>query len=225
MSDRVNSDEAQHDLNLLAAFAEDRLGANERARVTEHLVACALCRETLAALAHATPDALTPGYRSVSSFPSFAFFARPSVWLPMAATLVVATGLTLRLMTSSPVSAPAVHPQATTTMPNERPVKPDERPVVRSAEAPPTSIPTEGLLARRSGERKIGDKTFHLIAGEWVDSSYDRLAGLQVVEVRTSDERADLLRRVPALTPYAGLGNRVTLVLDAVVYRFDVPPQ
>ena len=139
------------------------------------------------------------------------------------ARLLLAIGLTARFRPlrveppqSAAISAPrSISAPATTDVPTSTP----------AATSPPSpAAPTsEGLLARRSGQRIVGGKTFHLVAGEWIDSGYDRLADLPVVQVATPAERAALLARLPALKPYAALGNRVVVVVDAVVYRFDVP--
>jgi len=226
----VTSNEMRHDLNRLAAFAEDRLGPEERMRVTEHLALCADCRETLAAMARARGGDVTFASRDIKSP-----LTRPHVWLPMAAALVVATGLTVGLITSGRVTRPSTEaPGAIVPTPGRPdaqgqrtgpPTPPQEAGgrTGREQVSTPASPPPEGLLARRGGERKIGGKTFHLVAGEWIDTAYDRLGNLRVVEVRTTEDRSALLQRMPALTPYAGLGNRVTVVVDNVVYLFDVP--
>ena len=46
-----------HDLNLIAAFVEDRLDETERQRFVAHLAGCADCRATLAAYARAAVPA------------------------------------------------------------------------------------------------------------------------------------------------------------------------
>ena len=213
-SDRVHTNDSPPDLNLLAAFAENRLAAGERARVIEHVSRCVNCRETVAALVREGSTA-GAGSRSI--------MRRPAAWLALAAAVLLAIGLTARFRPlrveppqSAAISAPrSISAPATTDVPTSTPA---------ATSPPPPAAPTsEGLLARRSGQRIVGGKTFHLVAGEWIDSGYDRLADLPVVQVATPAERAALLARLPALKPYAALGNRVVVVVDAVVYRFDVP--
>src|SRR5262245_61958191 len=47
---------AQHDLDALAAFVEDRLDEGGRARLMEHLAECRECRATLAAMTPARAE-------------------------------------------------------------------------------------------------------------------------------------------------------------------------
>jgi hypothetical protein len=44
---------------------------------------------------------------------------------------------------------------------------------------------------------------------------------LPVVTVTTDADRQDLLKRVPALAPYAAIADRVTVVHEGTVYRFS----
>jgi len=77
-----------------------------------------------------------------------------------------------------------------------------------------------GLLVTRGGGRRVAGKTFRLAAGEWVDASFDPAAGLPISDVNGPDQRSSLLARLPALAPYAALGERVLVVFEGTVYRF-----
>jgi hypothetical protein len=61
---------------------------------------------------------------------------------------------------------------------------------------------------------------FRLAGGEWIDAAYDPDALLREVEVSAGTDRAGVLKRIPALEPYAALGRRVTVVHEGTVYRF-----
>ena len=85
--------------------------------------------------------------------------------------------------------------------------------------APPVDPPP--AVTRSAAERSLGGKTFRLVAGEWVDTTYDPFALLPVEIVRTAQERNRAVEKVPALRPYTALGPRVTVVLNGVVYKFE----
>ena len=72
----------------------------------------------------------------------------------------------------------------------------------------------------RGAERRVGDKRFRLVAGEWIDAAYDPMDARPVVAVTTPAERAVLLERLPALRPFADLGERVIVVHGGSVYKF-----
>ena len=135
-------------------------------------------------------------------------------WLPLAATLVIATAAGLLVfrrpapVTDTPAPPPAVQP----AVPNP----PLPAPTL------PAPAPPEDVTTRRSGTRTIGSKTFRLVAGEWVDSTYDPL-GLLPVENVTPSVRDAILAKVPALQPFTDLGPRFIVVVDGVVYRFGTP--
>ena len=214
----VSADPVEHDLNLLAALAEDRLSAEERARCFEHLAVCATCREILATLTReGTATAVTTAASS-----------RRYTWLAIAATTVVAAGLAYRAMRPAP--APQQAPVTSRPAALPTPVPAGRGQSVETPAAPtPTPAPASaagdvgGLSTRRGAERMVAGKTFRLVAGEWIDTAYEPTSTLPIVDIKTAESKADWLRRVPALAPYAALGNRVSVVLDGVVYRFDVP--
>jgi Ca-activated chloride channel family protein len=70
----------------------------------------------------------------------------------------------------------------------------------------------------------VAGKTFRLVFGEWIDADFDGSALLPEVSVSTPEERSALLARIPALVPYAALGERVLVVHDGTVYRFQLDP-
>ena len=204
-----------HDLNLLAAFAENRLDAGERSRVVDHLSRCADCRETVAELVRAGEA------RGAGPVETRSMLQRPAAWLGLAAAILVAIGLTVRFGSrgDEPPRSVAITPTPIAPVPTPTP-PPSPTPAPSQPPAAPTP---EGLLARRSGERIVAGKTFRLVAGEWIDSTYDRLSDSPVVSVSTAADRDALVLRIPALKPFIALGNRVTVVFDDTVYRINVP--
>jgi hypothetical protein len=70
----------------------------------------------------------------------------------------------------------------------------------------------------------VAGKTFRLVFGEWVDADFDSAALLPELSVSTPEERSALLARIPALAPYAALGERVRVVHEGAVYRFGLDP-
>jgi hypothetical protein len=205
--------ETGHDPTVVAALAEGRLDREERARVLEHLAACRPCREVFATLAR-------EGEGVAAHRPAAGFGATASrAWLPLAATIVLATGSALWVLRRAPAIAP---PQVTASM---RPVT--ASPEVRASATPPpvavspSKAPPDAM--RSAAPRRVAGKTFRLVAGEWIDTSFDPLATLTAVDVTTPAEREAALAREPRLRPYAALGPRVTVVLDGAVYRFGPP--
>jgi hypothetical protein len=211
------------DLNRIAAFVEGRLAAAEREALLSHMAGCRACREVLALLAERQ-----------SMSPAAAWWQRPAVWLPVAATLVVASVSVL--LVTGPAEVPVAPPPLPVTTPLAQPPPPGSE--TRPGASPPIGAPaaaspvapvpnpsgsTDDLLRRRGGARLVGEKTFQLVAGEWIDQAYDSAALLPVVEAATEAARRDLLSRTPALEPYAALGNRVTVVHEGTVYRFAIP--
>jgi hypothetical protein len=221
-------DPATHNLNVLAALVENRLDATERTRVVAHLAACEDCRATLSAYIKVAGP-VAPRHTTAASE------QRPKravpVWLPIAATLlltVAAAVISLQLRPNAPapqpgVPTPSTIPQPVAPTPADPPAVPPARPPAAEVPQRGGSDTPESPLRLRSGQRKVGDKTFRLIAGEWVDRAYDPLGGLPVVEATTPQSRAALIERVPALKPFFLLGDRVTVVHDGTVYRFVSP--
>jgi hypothetical protein len=67
----------------------------------------------------------------------------------------------------------------------------------------------------------VAGKTFRMAAGEWVDAAFDPTLGMQTVTIRGSEARSDLLIRIPGLAPFTELGDRVVVVWEGTVYRFE----
>jgi hypothetical protein len=213
---------APHDLNLLAAFAEDRLSEAERQTLIAHLAGCAECRATLASFARAsTPAAVVPV--TATDAPS----SWRDGWMSIAAMLVMTTiGGTLALRGPGPGTRPVSidPPPAAPARPASEPRDPQAPPAGRgSTSAPsspsgaPGSTPAPGL--RRGTERVVGGKTFSLVAGDWIDRAFNPVALLPAVDAPTPADRDALLAKVPALRPYAALGPRVLVVHEGTVYR------
>ena len=200
----------QHDLNSLAAFLEGRLDPLERREIERRLADCVDCRETLAVWS-----------RGASS-PANARPASLSRWLAAAAALAVAGWLGYRVASEGrraipPASPPPAAPAARATAAVPR----DEPPATAAPSVEPAAVTPEPLQAKRgTADRRVGNKTFRLVAGEWIDAAYDPIAGLPETTIRTDAARAELLAKIPALAAYARLGRRVTVVQQGTVYRF-----
>lgn len=206
------------DFDTLGAFLEGTLEPPQRARVEEHLSQCRECRATVAlfASARAAPR------RS----------SRAATWLAAAAGLLIATAVGVRVASKEPSptsAAPApAEAVATPAAPNAPAGTPaaaaPESPVV--APAPSGAQPAEEPLEiRRSGQKRVRRKTFRLEAGEWVDRDYDPDATLETITVSGAGQRRELLSRIPALAPFASIGDRVLVVYEGKVYRFSSTPQ
>jgi hypothetical protein len=217
MSDHEADD---HDLNAVAAYAEGRLEAMEKARVAAHLSTCESCRATLAGL-----------LRELDGVTEVRTPRRVAIWLPLAATLTLAVGGGfLAYRTRGPLSTPTSLPAAPAE-PNLPPQSDDPSRGAPAVAPPPATSPRSPSPApapepdRRRGaeDRRIGEKTFRLVAGEWVDTAYDRYALLETVTITTPAQREELLERFPELRSYEALGPRFTVVNGRVVYRFAVP--
>ena len=195
---------AHVDPNTLAAFVDQRLDDAERAAVVEHLAACGECRATLAGMArgaHVPRRSLVPA------------------WLPVAALVAVTTAAGLvvwRNQSGAPEAPPGsgAGGRGDVTLADPGPEPPP------ATGASPPSREDDDLARRRGGERRIGDKTFQLTAGEWVDEDFDPLALLPAEEVSGAAAREATLARVPELRPYVALGGDFLVVHDGVVYRF-----
>lgn len=212
--DQTGDSTSAHDPGLLAAYVEGRLDDEERRALTAHLAACAHCREALAMLARAPGIATAAAPRRPIGAP---------VWLAVAATVVLATVVARR--TDRTVEGPVSGPGSTVsgvTAPSLAPPAPSP-----AEPAPPAAFPAHdplqdpALLVKRGvAQRQVDGKTFRLRAGEWVDTAFRSTASLPTVLVTGPGERAAIVRRIPALAPYAALGDRVVVVLDGTVYRF-----
>src|SRR5437868_192388 len=194
MADRL--DPVEHDLDDLAAFADGRLDDRARARVAAHLAGCRECRETLALLARGLDEPAA---------------VRPAVsrWLPVAAALVIgvtaAGALILRrpapIPTAPPATAPAqAVPSAVAPSAPAR-TEPQPGPALRPGPTPQPG-PASQPVVRGSGIRRVGGKQFRLVAGEWIDESYDAADALPSVDARSPADRARLLAAVPGLAPF-----------------------
>ncbi|MDP6959620.1 MAG: hypothetical protein QF645_12520 [Planctomycetota bacterium] len=75
------------------------------------------------------------------------------------------------------------------------------------------TLPT---LANVQPDRSIGEKSFHLNMGVWVDLEYDALRMSERVQKIKflSEDYFLLMERYPEILPYLGLGKRLILVLN-----------
>lgn len=202
------TDHDVHDLNLLAAHLEGRLTEQESASLMAHLGDCEPCRSALAAYARATV---------VTSVPASGTRLSPA-WLPIAAMLALATTVAVVSLRLGPPAAPPA--TATGAVPRAAPVSvpatgPDTPPPAPSASAPVSERPSQ----TRAGTRRVAGKRFTLEAGVWIDAAYAPLALLPIDDAATPGARAALLARLPALAPYASLGDNVIVVYAGAVYR------
>lgn len=206
------------DLNALAAFIDHRLSEADQASVVSHLVSCAECRALVAT--HARGQMPLEIQDQQAAGPTSRSLFRPAVWLPIAATLALATTAALIVSRGDRVAPSPTTPIA--PQPSRPPV--EAPPQTTSPPPPPKVAPPAtdpgSLATRRSGMQTINGKTFRLVAGEWIDAAYDPLAVLPVQEISGPEARAALIARIPALAQYAALGTRVTVVHDGNVYQF-----
>lgn len=201
--------EYEHDLNLIAALVEGRLDEQERVRLIEHLADCGQCRTVFAQLGRAAHDGSLSASEEGESQRELEAphrarrdWSATRGWLPIAASLAVAV-VAVRLFVGSPEDLGSSAPDSGASASGEAPISGDEE-----------------LLRKRSGGRQVAGKVFRMTEGEWVDQSFDPAAAHPVVIVRGREERLDLLARVPALTPYAELGDRVLVMHEGTAYRF-----
>jgi hypothetical protein len=196
------------DLNLLAAECDGKLGNEESAKLAAHLAECRACRETAARMARAlaAEPARRPGTQAIAG------------WLALAATLVLASIVGIRISREQPSVAPSPRPASRPTAPAAV-LQPPEPTSAIAAPGAPAAAAAEPPDVKRGGERRAAGKTFRLVAGEWVDRAYDPTAGLPVVEVSDPEARRGLLAKRPDIAPCLELGDRVLLVLDGTVYR------
>lgn len=187
--------EPVHDLESLAALVDGRLDDRERERVVAHLSECRECRQTLADLGRAAANGglARKARHSGAGRPRWSGMR---VWLPIAASVLVGAFAWFQL----------------TVPPRGERATADESDV-RTAD--------DVLGATRSGGRRLAGKTFRMASGEWIDASFDPAAGLPIVVIRGSVERAAMLERRPELAPYTELGDRVLVVWQGTAYRFE----
>lgn len=183
--------ETTHDLESLAALAEGRLDAAERERIQAHLVQCADCRRIVAELGRAMAD----GTLKPAGPRAPAALKSARIWLPIAASVLVGTFAWFQLTTNT------------------------TRPTDPAADI--GTVSDDDLLTRRSAGRQVGNKTFRMSGGAWIDSEIDASRNWPTITVRGADERTELLARIPELAPYTELGHRVVVAWQGTVYRFE----
>jgi len=205
-----------HDPGLLAASLEGRLDAREREALTAHLAECAECRQALALLARAAHAGLIP--LPTAARPGFALRR----WLPLAAVLVMALAAVTRLNWSpAPIGETRPSDAASGVSVSPPPIEAAPPPASSPRGAEPRADTLDpAVLVTRGAARRVAGKTFRLVAGEWIDARFDPATGLPITDVKGPDQRSSLLSRVPALAPYAALGERVVVVFEGTVYRF-----
>ena len=81
----------------------------------------------------------------------------------------------------------------------------------------------EALRPSSVSVRKVGDKTFYMREGVWVDSEFKAEAKLPETALEFGgDEYFALIKREPQLARFFALGERVVVVYKGRVYRVNV---
>jgi len=200
-------DNGEPDLNALAALVDGRLDPAARADLTVHLAGCPQCRAIVAELARDP----APAVRS-----------RTPVLATAASVGALLVGGGIYLLVHDRERAAAVPP------PVLRPTTPVAAPPAPSRSAPgtaasspssPTSPSPPPDRTRAAGTTSVSGKTFHLVAGEWIDDAYRENDFLPTVEVSSRRQ----LDATPALRRYAALGSRFVVVIHGTVYRVSLP--
>jgi len=126
--------------------------------------------------------------------------------------------------TSSAAAAPAAAPLAGGDRSGAQ--------AVEKAMAAQSLAASEQAAAPASGDaaqliRQVGDKTFLLNAGAWVDTGFDANTMQAEAVAFGSDAYFKLLAAHPELGPYLALGDRVTVLLDGKAYAItpDAAPE
>jgi Ca-activated chloride channel family protein len=84
----------------------------------------------------------------------------------------------------------------------------------------------EAVVTGESTVQRVGTRTFYLRGGVWTDSEIRDDTRLPETAVTFgSDEYFALIRRIPALAPYLGLGEQVAVVHEGRIYRIRAPGQ
>jgi hypothetical protein len=195
--------DGEPDLNTLAASVDGRLEPAERADLAAHLATCSQCRTIVAELARST--ALT----SRSWRPALAIAATLAVAATGAGAYLIVqqrerpaamSPALIRPGTPVPPAAAAPQPPAAAAPSSAAPPSPDDR-------------------KRAAGTASVHGKTFHLVAGEWIDNAYRENDFLPVVNISSRRQ----MDAVPSLRPFADLGSRFTVVIRSKVYRVSIP--
>lgn len=180
-----------HDLDSLAALVEGRLGEQDRQRVIAHIADCVECRRTLARVSREFAAGALAAGATGSSKPRL-FQFRP--WIPIAASVLIAAVGGFYYMTTQRATV---------------------------ATRPDSGAGGGELLRRRATERIVAGKTFRLESGVWVDTGFEASAALESVDVSGPEQRAAVLTSHPQLAPFTELGDRVIVVWERTVYRFE----
>jgi Putative zinc-finger len=196
------------DLNALAAWADGRLGADARNEVTAHLAGCPRCRAIVAELARGA----APAARAWT--PRLAIAATLAVAAIGAGAYLIVQPREQSGAIAPATSRPAPAPRVSTPSVSPAPPAPTlSSPSLPSSPAPPSD------RRRAAGTTSVHGKTFHLVAGEWIDDAYRESDFLPAVDVASREQ----LDRTAALRPFAGLGSRFTVVVAGTVYRVSIP--
>src|SRR5450432_3305403 len=209
---RMDDPSHEPDLNALAALAEGRRDDPERRRqLLSHLDQCRHCREILATAGKAVAPAVPTARRTLEWR-----------WIGLAASVALAGIIGYRMaehpreISANPESRPSPGRQESTPARGE-----EEPPAVAVSPVPARPQPRDAPATRRGGTRRIGSKTFRLVAGAWIDEAYDPTAMLPVREMDSPAAREEAVGEQPDLRAYLPLGDRFTVVLGGKVYRSE----
>ncbi|MGH9408103.1 MAG: zf-HC2 domain-containing protein [Vicinamibacterales bacterium] len=201
----AHRDDGEPDLNALAAFVDGTIAAADRSALIAHLAGCERCRVIAAELARAPRAA---GSR----------FSRPA--LAIAASIAIAAisggAYLLVLNRQPPPSPPSTEATPSHAAPPAAASPAKETPSAPSAAAP-AAPPHE--RTRAAGTTTVHGKTFRLVAGEWIDTTYREADFPPAVDITSPSG----LAARPALRPFASLGSRFTVVINGTVYRVSIP--
>ena len=82
-----------------------------------------------------------------------------------------------------------------------------------------------GADEEASAVRRVGDKTFYLRDGVWIDSEVKSDTKLPETALTfASDVYFELLKQKPKLADYFSLGERVVVIFEGRVYRVNAAP-
>src|SRR5262249_997525 len=82
-----------------------------------------------------------------------------------------------------------------------------------------TTVAADKDANEKAGVKSVEDKTFYLRDGFWTDSSFEARSGKPEVISFGSQQFLDLMRKVPGISKYLGVGRQMILVYKGHVYK------
>ena len=186
------------DSEILAAYFERSLDAEETARCELHLSGCARCREELSLVERASRDAAVAGDGTQAAG------RRAWVWdwrwlAPTAAALIIAAVWVVQRPSNPSIELRSQQPLVAMSQPSEPPVKELPAPPRTPARAaPPASVTGPGMAQNRAL-----DKTQNAISREMIQPSTNE----KLHQVAPLDARRDANSNLPAKSAGAPQSN------------------